>query len=60
MSGSKSAQGANGFLYFTGFIGAAVYYIGAAAGFWTGVVGLLKALVWPAFLVYEVFTHLAS
>lgn len=44
--------------YFLGFIGAAVYYISAATGFWVGVLGVLKALVWPAFLVYEVLMFL--
>jgi hypothetical protein len=42
-----------GGIYFLGFIGAAVYYIQNATGFWNGVVGFLKALVWPAFLVYK-------
>lgn len=46
-------SGGSGALYFVGFIGAAVYYIQAATGFWGGVLGFLKALVWPAFLVYE-------
>lgn len=40
-------------MYGLGFIGAAVYYIQAATGFWAGVLGFLKAIVWPAFLVYE-------
>ena len=39
--------------YFLGMIGAAVYYLHTTAGFWPGVAGLLKALVWPAFLVYH-------
>jgi hypothetical protein len=39
--------------YGLGVVGAAVYYISGANGFWAGVLGLLKALVWPAFLVYE-------
>lgn len=39
-----------------GFIGAAVYYIQHADGFWAGAVGLLKALVWPAFLVYKLLS----
>lgn len=43
----------NGAVYGLGMIGAAVYYISAATGFWMGVLGFLKALVWPAFLVYE-------
>jgi len=40
-------------VYGLGMIGAAVYYISAATGFWLKVLGFLKALVWPAFLVYE-------
>jgi hypothetical protein len=51
--------GGSGALYFVGFIGAAVYYIQAATGFWGGVLGFLKALVWPAFLVYELLKFLA-
>ena len=43
----------SGAVYGFGFIGAAVYYISTAAGFWAGAIGVLKALVWPAFLVYE-------
>ncbi|MFA5945010.1 MAG: hypothetical protein WC876_11170 [Candidatus Thermoplasmatota archaeon] len=46
-----------GGIYFLGFIGAAVYYIQDSSGFWGGVVGFLKALVWPAFLVYELLRH---
>jgi len=46
-------------VYGLGFIGAAVYFIGHAATFWMGVLGFLKALVWPAFLVYQAFQVLA-
>ncbi|MEO9475678.1 MAG: hypothetical protein ABJG41_09085 [Cyclobacteriaceae bacterium] len=46
-------------IYIMGLIGAAVYYISVASGFWMGVLGFLKALVWPAFLVYEAFVHLS-
>jgi hypothetical protein len=42
-----------GAIYGLGFIGAAAYYIGTASTFWVGVLGFLKALVWPAFLVFE-------
>jgi hypothetical protein len=42
-----------GGVYFLGFIGSAVFYLQQSTTFWTGVVGLLKALVWPAFLVYK-------
>jgi hypothetical protein len=47
-----------GFVYFLGFIGALVYFLQAATGFWMGVLGVLKALVWPAVLVYEVLRHI--
>jgi len=46
-------------VYGLGFIGAAVYFISQAAGFWMGVLGFLKAIVWPAFLVYGALKHLA-
>lgn len=44
-------------VYGLGMIGAAVYFISHATGFWMGVVGFLKAIIWPAFLVYEAFKH---
>lgn len=40
--------------YFVTFIGAAVYFVQHSVGFWGGVVGVLKALVWPAFVVHSV------
>jgi hypothetical protein len=36
-------------VYGLGLIGAAVYYISTATTFWMGVLGFLKAIVWPAF-----------
>ena len=50
-------SGCSGCAYFLGFIGAAVYYISTATSFWGGVVGVVKALVWPAFLVFEVLKY---
>jgi len=50
--------GLAGAVYGLGFIGAAVYYISHATGFWMGVIGFLKAIVWPAFLVYELLGFL--
>jgi len=50
--------GCGGAVYGLGFIGAAIYYISHAASFWVGVLGLLKAIVWPAFLVYEMLKFL--
>lgn len=43
----------SGAVYGLGFIGAVVYFIQHAANFGEGVIGFLKALVWPAFLIYK-------
>ena len=51
---------AAGAVYGLGFIGAAIYFISTATGFWVGVLGFLKALVWPVFLVYETFKFLGA
>lgn len=50
--------GGNGAFYGLGFIGALVYYLSTATSFWTGVLGILKAIVWPAFFVYEALKFL--
>ena len=51
-SGSSSA------VYGLGFIGAAIYFIVNASSFGAGVIGVLKAIVWPAFLAFELFKFL--
>jgi len=51
-------KGCGGAAYGLGFIGAAVYYISTAAGFWMGVLGVLKALVWPAFVIHGLLKFL--
>jgi hypothetical protein len=55
----KNIQGnaSSGAVYGLGFIGAVVYFISHATSFWIGVLGFLKAMVWPAFFVYESFKH---
>jgi hypothetical protein len=50
--------GCGGALYGLGFIGALIYYISSATSFGMGVLGVLKALVWPAFLVFELLKYL--
>ena len=47
-------------VYGLGLIGALVYYIQQADGFWQGVLGVLKALVWPAFLVYDLLKFVSG
>ena len=46
-------------VYGLGLIGALVFYVQQADGFWQGVLGILKAVVWPAFLVYELLKFVA-
>lgn len=54
----KKCDGAGGAIYGLGLIGAAVYFIQHATSFGNGLVGLLKALVWPAFVLYELMKFL--
>ncbi len=49
---------AGGGAYGLAFIGAAVYYLQHSTTFWAGVLGILKALVWPAMLVYHLLAFL--
>lgn len=53
----KSCNCSSG-IYILGAIGAAVYYISTATGFWMGVLRVLKAIVWPAMLVYALMKSL--
>lgn len=55
---NKYAENNAGWLWFLGFIGATVYYWQLADTFGAYVVGLLKAFVWPAYLVYDLFKYL--
>jgi hypothetical protein len=51
-------QGIYGGIYGMAFIGAAIYFIQHATTFWEGVIGIIKALFWPAMLVYKLFEYL--
>lgn len=51
--------GTAGAIYGLGFIGALIYFISTATGFWSAVLGILKAIIWPTFFVYEIFKYLA-
>ncbi len=56
--GNGCSGGVSGGVYGVALIGAAIYYIQHADTFRAGAIGVLKALVWPAFLVYELFGFL--
>jgi hypothetical protein len=55
--GCNSSGGA---VYGLGFIGALVYYLSTAQTFWMGVLGAIKSLFWPGFLVYELLKFLGA
>lgn len=57
-SKSKGSAAPAGAVYGLGFIGAAIYFISIATTFWMGVLGFLKAVVWPVFLVYGLLEFL--
>ena len=43
----------NDAVYGFGFIGALIYFMQHSTTLWMGVVGVFKAMVWPAMLVYK-------
>ncbi len=45
-------------VYGLGLIGALVYYLQHAATFWAGVLGIFKAVFWPAMLIYKLLEFL--
>ena len=48
-------EGPWGFTFFLAYIGAAIYFISISDGsFWAVVLGLLQAVVWPAYVMYHV------
>jgi hypothetical protein len=57
---SKTKEASGNMVYCLGIIGAAIYYIGVSDSFWVGVLGFLKAIIWPVFLVYELLKFLGA
>jgi hypothetical protein len=55
---SKKIRSQSSAFYGLGFLGAFIYYLVHATGFWMGVLGFLKACVWPAFLIYKLYEYL--
>lgn len=53
-----SAGGCSGCAYILGFLGAFIYYVQHAESFLVGLWGFVKALVWPAVLVYKIMEFL--
>lgn len=51
-------NGVSSGVYGLAFIGALVYYFQHATTLWAGVLGFLKALIWPAVLIYKMLEFL--
>ncbi len=51
-------QGPLGWVFFTAYIGAVVYFFQQDPNFWGFLLALLKAAFWPAFVVFEVLISL--
>ena len=58
MSDHIKRGAASNTVYGMGFIGALIYYLSTATSFWAGLMGIVKAIFWPAFLVYQALTVL--
>ena len=58
--GKMAGNSSWGSAYFLAMIGAAVYWVQLADGFGEVLVALLKALVWPAYLVYELLGSIGA
>lgn len=56
--GKKVESGGGNAFYGLGLIGALVYYMQMADGFWMVLLGILKAIIWPVFAVYELLKFL--
>ncbi|WP_062520641.1 hypothetical protein [Demequina silvatica] len=55
---NNTGAAAGGGGYFLAMIGSAVWFWQQADSFWEYVGALLQAIVWPAFLIYDVFSFL--
>lgn len=58
MDWNKNSNASGGAVYGFGLIGALIYFLSNADSFWNGVLGILKAIVWPAMLIYHLLGSL--
>jgi hypothetical protein len=58
MSSNSGATASGGAIYGIGIFGAWVYFWQAADTFWEYPLAVIQGLLWPAWLVYDVFTAL--
>lgn len=60
MKNKVKYQSGNSAVYGLGLIGALVFFIQQATSFGEGVLGFLKALVWPAIAAYKLLQFLGA
>lgn len=60
MKHKKYTSEAGGAAYGLGFFGALFYYLSTATSFVTVLLGIVKSLFWPGFLVYEMLKFLGA
>lgn len=54
-------NGVSGLFMLMAYIGAAIYFISHSDGsFWAVVLGLLQAIVWPVYLIFQVLEALGA
>jgi len=58
MKNNNISHGTSNGIYGLGFIGSLFYFLPHAATFWAIVLGILKSIVWPAFLIFNLFKFL--
>jgi hypothetical protein len=47
-------HGPSGYILFVAYIGAVIYFFQQSPDFWGFILALLKAAVWPAFVLFNV------
>ena len=57
---TSAGAGGGGAVYGLGLIGALVYYWKHADGFWPHLWAIGEAILWPAFVVYDLLGHLSA
>lgn len=55
----KKGGCSSGAVYGLGLVGSLIYFITTADSFGAGALGVLKSILWPAFLTFELFKYLA-
>jgi hypothetical protein len=54
-------DGPSGFVLLLAYIGAAIYFVSRSDGtFWGVILGLLQAVVWPVYVVYDVLRAIGA